>query len=98
MICAKCGKLLCRSGRKGATERLLLPRIGVYPFRCRTCSLRIYAQGRETPASLQGFRIGVVKRLKEYRLLPKIMATAANHQPGDLHNSPIPLQFVTNLR
>jgi hypothetical protein len=98
MICGKCGKPLCRSRRKGATERLLLPRIGVFPFRCRMCSLRVYAQGRQKPAKLQGFRISVVNRLKAHRLLPEVMATAATHKPGELHCSPIPLQFVANLR
>jgi hypothetical protein len=93
MICGKCGRQLHRVSRNGVAERVLLPRLGVYPFGCRRCSVRIYACGRDTAANVQGLRSEVLAHFKKWRLLPKNMADAPSRPAGELYQPPVPLEF-----
>ena len=93
MICGKCGKQLRRVSRNGVTERVVLPRLGVFPFGCRRCSVRIYACGRDNAADVQGLRAEVLLHLKKWRVLPKSMADAPTRPVGELYQPPVPLDL-----
>jgi hypothetical protein len=40
--CGNCGNALIRLEREGLLERYILSLIGLYPWRCRTCSRNTY--------------------------------------------------------
>ncbi len=69
MLCENCERKLYRSHRRGLVERLILPRMGIYPFRCVSCDARIYAYGRGRPDEIRGFRVAVMEKMDQHHWL-----------------------------
>lgn len=63
-------------------ERLILPRMGIYPFRCRRCDVRLYAWGRTQAHEIHGFRGAVLQKMYAHSWLPP--AALRKKSPGSL--------------
>src|ERR1041384_224173 len=74
MFCPKCERDLKRSARAGFVERVILPRMDIYPFRCRNCGIRIYADGRDAAHELKRSRAKLLMRMDALHMLPNQMS------------------------